>query len=111
MTDLRKRFGRLVAGHRKRQGLTQRKLAEMAGTSVAMIGRIENGATGARFPTIEKIAAALKVDPGEFFITGIAKERQLRRPLVNLTARLSALPDADLAWVDALLDIALKPRS
>ncbi|MBO0906537.1 helix-turn-helix domain-containing protein [Jiella sp. MQZ13P-4] len=37
MADLRIRFGRLVAAHRKRLGLTQEVLAERAGISTDMV--------------------------------------------------------------------------
>ena len=37
MADLRERFGRLLAAHRRREGLTQEALAEAAGLSVDMM--------------------------------------------------------------------------
>ncbi|MER8809240.1 helix-turn-helix domain-containing protein [Mesorhizobium australicum] len=60
MDDLRKRFGRLVMTHRRRAGFTQEQLAERAGVSIDTISKIEVGATGARFPMIEKISVAAK---------------------------------------------------
>jgi transcriptional regulator with XRE-family HTH domain len=50
MSDLRKRFGRLLAAHRRRRGFTQEALAEAADVSPDTIAKIEIGATGARFP-------------------------------------------------------------
>jgi transcriptional regulator with XRE-family HTH domain len=67
MADLRKRFGELLAAHRRRRGMTQEDLAEAAGLSVDMISKIEVGATGARFPSIERLAKAGQVDPAELF--------------------------------------------
>ena len=55
MNDLRKRFGRLVAAHRRRRRLTQEALAEAAAVSIDTIAKIEGGATGARFPVIERL--------------------------------------------------------
>ena len=106
MADLRKRFGRLVAAHRRRLGWTQLELAEAANLSPTMIGRIEGGSTGARFPSIERIAAALKIDPGELFLAGAARG-PVKPALCEIEARLAGLNDADLNWVDSLLDAAL----
>lgn len=108
--DLRKRVGILVANHRRARGFTQQRLAELTGMSPDMISRIETGGTGLRFPTIEKLAEALQIDPAQLFIVDPAPGRDMRRPLVELTARLSALSDSDLAWVSDLLTSALKTR-
>jgi transcriptional regulator with XRE-family HTH domain len=111
MDDLRKRFGRLVAAHRRRQGMTQEDLAQRAGVSTDMIGRIETGGTGARFPTIQKLAEALKVDPAELFSSEVPRGALDRKSLVDITARLAGLSERELSWVGGLLDAALKPRS
>ena len=110
MTDLRKRFGRLVAAHRRRVGLTQEALAEAADLSVDMISKIEVGASGARFPVIERLASVLKVDPAEFFTTEIASGAVKRKAFNELSLRLVDLPDSDLAWISGLLDAAFRPR-
>jgi len=111
MEDLRKRFGRLVMAHRKRAGYTQEQLAERAGVSIDTISKIEVGATGARFPMIEKIAAALGVDPAELFSPEIPSGALRRGPLVELTTRLAALSDTDLRWINGLVEAALKSKS
>lgn len=108
--DLRQRFGTLVAIHRRRRGWTQQELADRTDMSADMISRIETGGTGARFNTIEKLAAALETDPAGFFILDPVPGRDMRRQLVELTARLGSLPDSELAWVDDLLTSALKGR-
>ncbi|MEQ1515981.1 MAG: helix-turn-helix transcriptional regulator [Usitatibacteraceae bacterium] len=108
--DLRKRVGSLVAIHRRRRGLTQQALADMIDMSPDMISRIETGGTGLRFPTIERLASALEIDPAELFIVDPVPGRDMRKPLVELTLRLSSLSDSDLAWVDELLTSALKAR-
>lgn len=106
---LRKRFGSLVAVHRRRHGWTQQDLAERTGMSPDMISRIETGGSGARFNTIEKLASALEVDPAAFFVVD-ARSGDLRRPLIDLTTTLAALPDTDLDWISELLASALKGR-
>ena len=108
--DLRKRVGTLVGVHRRRRNLTQQQLADRIDMSPDMISRIETGGTGLRFPTIEKLAAALEIDPAELFIADPVPGRDMRRPLVDLTVRLAALSDSDLAWVGELLTSALKAR-
>lgn len=90
--------------------MTQHDLAEASELSDDMIARIEAGGTGVRFPSIEKIALALNVDPAELFLPEGLAERPVRSALANLTARLSNLSDRDLLWVDNLLNAALKSR-
>ena len=90
MDDLRKRFGRLVMTHRKRAGFTQEQLAERAGISVDTVAKIEVGATGARFPMIEKIAGALQVDPAELFSAEVPSGTLQRGALRELTIRLAS---------------------
>lgn len=110
MDELRQRFGRLLAANRKRKGLTQQQLAEQSGISHDMINRIERGVAAARFPNISKLATTLEIDPAELFTPDIPEGVARTAALTNLVARLSALPDRDLLWIDQLLDAALKPR-
>lgn len=110
MSDLRKRFGRLVAAHRRRAGMTQEALAEAASLSSDMITRIEAGQTGARFPSIERLAEALDVDPAELFTSELPTGSLQSPALAEITAKLATLNDRDLAWAGNLLDAALKPR-
>jgi transcriptional regulator with XRE-family HTH domain len=107
MADLRKRFGELLAAHRRRRGLTQEDLAEAAGLSVDMISKIEVGATGARFPSIERLAQAVQVDPAELFTSDLPKGSMNRGAFGEISAKLSSLPETDLVWISALLDVAL----
>lgn len=110
MNDLQRRFGQLVAAHRKRAGLTQDALAAKAGLSVDMISRIETGATGARFPTILKLSDALEVDPAELFSSEVPSGAKDRAALSGVVSRLGGLSDRDLSWVTQLLDVALRRR-
>ena len=108
MADLRKRFGELLAAHRRRRGMTQEELAEAAGLSVDMISKIEVGATGARFPSIERLAQAVQVDPAELFTSNIPAGSMSQGAFGEISAKLSSLPEEDLAWISALLDVALQ---
>ena len=91
MADLRKRFGELLAAHRRRRGMTQEDLAEAAGLSVDMISKIEVGATGARFPSIERLADAVGVDPAELFTSAIPAGSMNRGAFGEISAKLAPL--------------------
>lgn len=108
--ELRRRFGLLVKSYRQRRGMTQADLAAATGMSDTMISRIELGASGARFPTIQKIADALAIDPSQLFATSLTEAGDVSPTLIDLTARLSVLSEADLAWVNDLLGSALRTR-
>lgn len=107
MADLRKRFGELLAAHRRRRGLTQEELAEAAGLSVDMISKIEVGATGARFSSVERLAKAVQVDPAELFTSDIPNGSMSLGVFGKISAKLSILSESDLAWINALIDVAL----
>lgn len=108
--ELRQRFGMLVKAHRQRRGMTQAALAAAAGMSDTMISRIELGLSGARFPNIQHIADALGVDPAELFVIDAEPNRHFSTAKINLAARISELPEGDVAWIDGVVEAALKRR-
>lgn len=110
MSELQIRFGRLLAAHRKRERLTQEQLAELAGISIDTVRKLEGGSAGASFPMIEKIAAALRLDPAELFTTEIPSGALGRSRVNEISLRLAALPANELEWVSDLLDVALRAR-
>ena len=57
--DIIKRIGLNITIIRERQGLTQEKLAELAGLHRAYIGQIERGEKNIGLKNLEKIANAL----------------------------------------------------
>ncbi|MDR1836161.1 MAG: helix-turn-helix transcriptional regulator [Treponema sp.] len=64
---LKQVFIRNLRGYRKKEGLSQMKLAEYCDTAPSYIGDIE---IGRRFPSIdmiEKIAGVLRIEPYHFF--------------------------------------------
>jgi transcriptional regulator with XRE-family HTH domain len=66
--ELKQIFIANLKSFRKREGISQMKLAERCDTSPGYIGEIE---IGRKFPSIEmidKMAAALKIEPHHFFI-------------------------------------------
>jgi transcriptional regulator with XRE-family HTH domain len=111
MADLRKRFGQLVAAHRRRHGLTQESLAEAADLSPEMVAKIETGKSGARFPVIERIAAALDIDPAELFTTQLPAGAFQKSAFGALSLRLVTLTEGDLLWIGRIVDAALTPKN
>jgi transcriptional regulator with XRE-family HTH domain len=110
MADLRKRFGQLVAAHRRRQGLTQEGLAEAADLSPEMVAKIETGKSGARFPVIERIAAALEIDPAELFTTQLPTGVFQKGAFAALSMRLVSLSESDLLWIGRIIDAILSSK-
>lgn len=110
MGDLQRRFGRLVAAHRKRMNLTQERLAERAGISIDTVRKVETGAAGASFAMIEKIASTLQVDPAELFTTQVAGGVFRRGKYNDISVRLAELSDTQLAWASDMLEVALRGK-
>jgi transcriptional regulator with XRE-family HTH domain len=52
-----------LAAHRRRQGLTQRQLGELAGVAHTTVQRLESLKRGAYPQTLRKLATALRVEP------------------------------------------------
>jgi transcriptional regulator with XRE-family HTH domain len=52
-----------LASHRRRQGLTQRQLGELAGVAHTTVQRLESLKRGAYPQTLQKLALALRVEP------------------------------------------------
>jgi transcriptional regulator with XRE-family HTH domain len=82
-----------IAQLRKSRGLTQRGLAELAGTSQQQVQRIEAGVHGIRLELATKIAAALGGELSEIFPSlGTVKRRGLAGSrYVNQRAKLAAV--------------------
>jgi transcriptional regulator with XRE-family HTH domain len=52
-----------LAAHRRRRGLTQRQLGELAGVAHTTVQRLESLSRGAYPRTIQRLAIALRVEP------------------------------------------------
>jgi transcriptional regulator with XRE-family HTH domain len=107
---LQVRFGRLVAANRKIAGITQAQLAEQSELAVDTIAKVETGATGASFDTIEKLANVLRVDPAQLFTPELQGQPFKRKAMTDLVAELGKLSDSELRWVTDLIRTALKPK-
>jgi transcriptional regulator with XRE-family HTH domain len=54
-----------IAAHRRRRGLTQRQLGELAGVAHTTVQRLESLSRGAYPQTMQKLATALGISPEE----------------------------------------------
>ena len=54
-----------LAAHRRRRGLTQRQLGELAGVAHTTVQRLESLSRGAYPQTLRKLATALGVEPAD----------------------------------------------
>ena len=52
-----------LAAHRRRRGLTQRQLGELAGVAHTTVQQLESLKRGAYPQTLRKLATALRVEP------------------------------------------------
>ena len=57
-----RQLGALIQRHRKAQGLSQARLADLAGLRQEMVSKIETGAQGSRLATIYDLLAALDLE-------------------------------------------------
>ena len=81
---------------RKERQITQEKLAELCNTDTAYIGQIE---TRKRFPSIsliEKIAAALNVEPYRLFKNNSTSKTEEPEKINALKKEFLSLIDADI---------------
>ena len=67
--ELLRRFGASVRDHRRRAGLSQEKLAALAGLDRTYVGGIERGERNVAVINIVRIAQALSVPPSELLRT------------------------------------------
>jgi transcriptional regulator with XRE-family HTH domain len=70
MSNLKIDFGRRVRVLRKRKGMTQEQLAEVADISVDFLSLMERGVNAPSFATLERLADALGVPVKELFEFG-----------------------------------------
>lgn len=68
--DVAEELGRRIRARRKELGISQERLADLAGVHRTFSGAVERGETNTSITTLVRIARALQVDPGEL-IAGI----------------------------------------
>lgn len=67
MSEIAKTIGQRIRSYRTEKGLSQEKLAELAGCHPTYIGQVERGEKNATLESIEKIACALGVPLSRLF--------------------------------------------
>jgi transcriptional regulator with XRE-family HTH domain len=60
-------LGKNLRAARKKLGLTQEQVSERSGVQAGEISRIERGQRDPQVSTVEKLAAAVEVQPGRLF--------------------------------------------
>ncbi len=82
--DARARVGRNVRRLRRARGLSQERLAELAGNTAKHIGQIERAEVNVGLDVLTRIAAALSIDLADLFAP-LPRRRRLEPPvfLVN----------------------------
>jgi len=86
MTNVREVLAQNLKENRRRLGITQPELAERAGMSTQYLAMIE---IARKFPTadiLERLAAALGINPHELFSVAVSPERameQLQRTILD----------------------------
>jgi transcriptional regulator with XRE-family HTH domain len=58
-------LGKNLRAARKRLGLTQEQVAERSGVQAGEVSRVELGKRDPRVSTLEKLAVAVEVEPGQ----------------------------------------------
>ena len=67
MSDMAKIIGQRIRNYRTQKGLSQEKLAELAGCHPTYIGQLERGEKNATLESVEKIASAMDISLSELF--------------------------------------------
>lgn len=65
MSEIAKRFGQVIRRERESKGLSQEKLAGLAGLDRSYMHRLESGRSSPTLDTLESLARALQVLPSE----------------------------------------------
>lgn len=78
MNSLAKTIGLRIRNYRTQLGLTQEKLAELAGCHPTYIGQLERGEKNATLGSIEKVASSLNISLSTLFENLNGQERKER---------------------------------
>ncbi|MGJ3265639.1 MAG: helix-turn-helix domain-containing protein [Salinarimonas sp.] len=98
-------FGANLRHIRKAKGLTQSVLAERIEVSSDMISKMERGAAAPSFYTVERLCAALEVQPTAFFGIGFTPGPMGPRGIIlgRIHATLSKASEEQLARASRIL--------
>lgn len=65
--SIQAQFGKVVRKLRLKRRLSQEALGDLAGLHATYVGRLERGSQNVSLATIQRLARALKVKPGDLF--------------------------------------------
>ena len=107
-------FGQILMRLRRKQGMTQKELAEKMGASIRMISYFEREMSNPEMETIEKLSRALNV-PKEKIIKP-DKQSELHSPIANRTLEkrlrvVEGLPEEDQKYVFKTIDMLVEKNS
>jgi len=111
MSDLGRLLGKRIYLFRKQNKLTQAALAERARISNEFMSGIERGAKLPSLPTLERLAAALRVNLKDFFNfnqAGFRRMPPLSREGTDLALLLEALSSESRRRVLRIVKLLLK---
>lgn len=100
--------GQRVRAERKKQGISQEELAELAHLSITHVSHIETGGTKLSLPAIMAVCFALNKTPNDFLFDSLpAATAEVRREIAEVTADCDAeeiriVADTTKALVDSL---------
>ena len=83
MQELKKSLGRQIQKIRKRQKLTQEKLAELIGIEVPSMSNIETGKYAPSIETLQKLSEVLDVKPWEFYYFDEISPAEMKQELIK----------------------------
>ena len=112
IAEVRRAFGKRVQTLRKRQGLTQEKLAQQIGKSADTISNIERGFSSTRIETAVMIADTLGTTLSDLFDfqTVPPAQREARRLTNELLELIRPLDASTIEAITAQVEILLRVK-
>ncbi|APO43049.1 transcriptional regulator [Paenibacillus xylanexedens] len=83
MSELRQLIGTRIRAMRNAKGLTQQKLADIAGLDYRYIGALERGERNFSIDTLEKVLIALDINLSELMISSDIQKEDLRQKSID----------------------------
>ena len=83
MSDFSERLGKRIRALRQQRGLTLDGLAEIAGVNGKHLGKCERSQANITLEFLEKVAAALELEPSAFFDNAHEKDRHALAELLK----------------------------
>lgn len=101
-------IGHFIKELRNHFGLTQEKLAEKIGCTVAHLGRVEINATNPSIEFLEKMFIALEIPPSNLLnqLSTLAKDKHRNNVITEIHKMLLEMKASDLEWVLKMVQLA-----